>query len=187
MDECVDCTLIRGQSSSNLLLGSAPSVRTCGSAGKKPHPITAKEIKVEITIKVGSIAHRILSLLATNGEMTVESMKKTGALAGKSLVDIENVLFQELLPAGMILLGTDNKIWGLTNKGLDAKIELGNADKLYKMPRKTVMAQQNNLFARGNYGGEELRDTCLRRGAYDAYDLPSRSHNSFTYRKGVQA
>jgi hypothetical protein len=169
------------------LLGSAPSVRTCGSAGKKPHPITAKEMKMETQIRVGSVAHRVLALLATNGEMTTESMKKCGALAGKSLVDIENALFQELFPAGLIFLGTDDKIWSLSSKGLDAKIELGNTDKLYRMPRKTVLAQQNNLFARGNYGGEELRDTCLRRGAYDAYELPSRSHNSFTYRKGVQA
>jgi len=142
---------------------------------------------METQIRVGSVAHRVLALLATNGEMTVESMKKCGALAGKSLVEIENALFQELFPAGLIFLGTDDKIWSLSSKGLDAKIELGNTDKLYKMPRKTVMAQQNNLFERGNYGGEELRDTCLRRGAYDAYALPSRSHNSFTYRKGVQA
>ena len=138
---------------------------------------------METQIKVGSVAHRVLALLATNGDMTTDSLKKCGALAGKSLVDIENALFQELFPAGLILLSTDNKIWSLTNKGLDAKIELGNTDKLYRMPRKTVMSQQNDLFARGNYGGEELRDTCLRRGAYDAYQLPSRSNSSFTYRK----
>lgn len=140
---------------------------------------------METQIRVGSVAHRVLALLATNGEMTTESMKKCGALAGKGLVEIENALFQELFPAGLIFLGIDDKIWSLTNKGLDAKIELGNTDKLYRMPRKTVMSQQNNLFERGSYGGEELRDTCLRRGAYDAYQLPSRSNSSFTYRKGV--
>ena len=138
---------------------------------------------METQIRVGSVAHRVLALLATNGDMTTDSMKKCGALAGKSLVDIENALFQELFPAGLIFLGIDDKIWSLTNKGLDAKIELGNTDKLYRMPRKTVMSQQNNLFERGNYVGEELRDTCLRRGAYDAYQLPSRSNSSFTYRK----
>ena len=140
---------------------------------------------METQIRVGSVAHRVLALLATNGEMTADSMKKCGALAGKSLVDIENALFQELFPAGLIFLGTDDKIWSLTNKGLDAKIELGNTENKYKMPRKTVEAQQNNMFARGTYLGEELRDTCLRRGAYDAYVLPSRSNNSFTYRKGL--
>ena len=138
---------------------------------------------METQIRVGSVAHRVLALLATNGDMTTDSMKKCGALAGKSLVDIENALFQELFPAGLIFLGIDDKIWSLTNKGLDAKIELGNTENKYKMPRKTVEAQQNNMFARGTYLGEELRDTCLRRGAYDAYVLPSRSNNSFTYRK----
>jgi len=140
---------------------------------------------METSIKLGSIPHRILSLLATNGEMSSDAMKKSGVLAGKTMVDIEKSLFQFLMPTGLVSLKDDEQMWSLTNKGLDAKIELGNAEKVFRMPRKTVMSQQNDLFARGDYGGEELRDTCLRRGAYDAYQLPSRSNSSFTYRKGV--
>lgn len=109
-------------------------------------------------------------------------IKKTGMLVGKSLIEIENVMVYELLPQGLIM-AVNEIFYGLTQKGLDLKIDLGSLDKLFKAPRKTVLAQQNDLFARGNYQGEELRSTCMRRGAYDAYNLPSRTFSGLTYRK----
>lgn len=133
-------------------------------------------------VKVGSTAHRILSVLSSKGNMSAPMIKKTGIIAGKTLIEIENVMVYELLPKGLIM-AVNEIFYGLTQKGLDLKIELGSLDKLFKAPRKTVLAQQNDLFARGNYNGEDLRSTCMRQGAYDAYNLPSRTASGLTYRK----
>ena len=137
---------------------------------------------MENEIRLGGTAHRVLSVLASNGNMSAPMIKKTGIIAGKSLIEIENAIVYELLPKGMVTMVTD-MFYGLTQKGLDTKIELGSLDKLFKAPRKTVMSQQNDLFARGIYEGVELRSTCMRRGAYDAYNLPSLSFAGLTYRK----
>lgn len=170
------------QLSSNLSLGIAPSANKSGSIETRLTFIHAKENKMENEIRLGGTAHRVLSVLASNGNMSAPMIKKTGIIAGKSLIEIENAIVYELLPKGMVTMVTD-MFYGLTQKGLDTKIELGSLDKLFKAPRKTVMSQQNDLFARGIYEGVELRSTCMRRGAYDAYNLPSLSFAGLTYRK----
>lgn len=137
---------------------------------------------MENEIRVGGIAHRVLSLLASKGNMSASMIKQTGIIAGKTVVEIENAVVNELIPKGMVMMITDT-IYSLTQKGLDTKIELGATDKLFKAPRKKVLAQQNDLFARGIYEGSELRTTCMRTGAYDAYNLPSRTASGLTYRK----
>lgn len=175
-------TKTNGQWWSNLLLGIVPSANKYGSTETRLTSTHAKENKMGIEIKVGGTAHRILSVLASKGNMSAPMIKKTGIIAGKTLIEIENVMVYELLPKGLIM-AVNEIFYGLTQKGLDLKIELGSLDKLFKAPRKTVLAQQNDLFARGNYEGEELRSTCMRRGAYDAYNLPSRTFSGLTYRK----
>jgi len=159
-----------------------PIANKSGSTETRLIFIHVKENKMESEIKVGSTAHRILSILASKGNMSAPMIKKTGIIAGKSLVDIENTIVYELVPKGMVTM-VNEMFYGLTQKGLDTKIELGGLDKLFKSPRKTVLAQQNDLFARGVYEGQELRSTCMRHGAYDAYNLPSRTASGLTYRK----
>ena len=175
-------TKTNGQWSSNLLLGIAPSANKYGSTETRLTSTHVKEIKMQTEIKVGSTAHRVLSVLASEGNMSPPMIKRTGIIAGKTLLEIENAIVHELLPKGLVVAMSDI-FYGLTQKGLDTKIELGGVDRLFKAPRKTVLAQQNDLFARGTYDGAELRGTCMREGAYDAYNLPSRTFSGLTYRK----
>jgi hypothetical protein len=175
-------TKTNGQWSSNLLLGIVPSANKSGSTETRLTSIHVKENKMQAELRVGGTAHRVLSVLAAKGNMSAPMIKKTGIIAGKTLVDIENAIVYELLPKGFVML-VNEMFYGLTQKGLDMKIELGGLDKLFKAPRKTVLAQQNDLFARGTYEGTELRSTCMRRGAYDAYNLPSLTFSGLTYRK----
>lgn len=159
-----------------------PSASKSGSKETRLIFIHAKELKMEPEIRVGGTAHRVLSILASKGNMSPAMIKKTGIIAGKSIVDIDNAIVYELVPKGMVIM-VSGLFYSLTQKGLDTKIELGSLDKLFKAPRKTVMSQQDDLFARGTYDGAELRSTCMRRGAYDAYNLPSLSFAGLTYRK----
>lgn len=159
-----------------------PSANKSGSTETRLTSIHVKENKMQAELRVGGTAHRVLSVLAAKGNMSAPMIKKTGIIAGKTLVDIENAIVYELLPKGFVML-VNEMFYGLTQKGLDMKIELGGLDKLFKAPRKTVLAQQNDLFARGTYEGTELRSTCMRRGAYDAYNLPSLTFSGLTYRK----
>ena len=175
-------TKTNGQWSSNLLLGIVPSANKSGSTETRLSFIHVKEIKMQTEIRVGSTAHRVLSVLASEGNMSPPMIKRTGIIAGKTLLEIENAIVYELLPKGLVVAIADI-FYGLTQKGLDMKIELGGVDRLFKAPRKTVMSQQNDLFARGTYEGMELRSTCMRRGAYDAYNLPSLTFAGLTYRK----
>jgi len=175
-------TKTNGQLWLNLSLGIAPSAGKSGSTETRLIFIHVKESKMELEIKVGSTAHRVLSILASKGNMSPAMIKKTGIIAGKSIVDIDNAIVYELVPKGMVIM-VNGLFYSLTQKGLDTKIQLGGLDKLFKAPRKTVMSQQNDLFARGIYDGLDLRSTCMRKGAYDAYNLPSRTASGFTYRK----
>lgn len=131
-------------------------------------------------IRKNSIQHRILACLATNGTLAASQIKGLIALPD-SLSKVEEVLHNQLLHAGLVM--RQEMTWALTNAGLDVKIMLGGLDDIKPLRRGKVLAAQNDLFARGNYDGAELKPNCMRRGAYDAFNMPSLSFTGRTYRK----
>jgi hypothetical protein len=131
-------------------------------------------------VKKNSLQHKILACLAFNGTMAASQIKASIS-TGDSVAKVEDALHNQLLHAGLVM--RHEMTWTLTNAGLDIKIMLGGLDDVKPLRRGTVQARQNDLFARGNYDGAELKDTCMRRGAYDAFNMPSLSFTGRTYRK----
>lgn len=139
-------------------------------------------MKNEIQIKKNSLPHKILACLAQNGTLTSVQIKASVSIP-ESIKNIEIVLHNQLLHAGYVMRQEMSQTWSLTNAGLDVKIMLGGLDDIKPLRKQTVMARQNDLFARGIYDGAELKPNCMRRGAYDAFKMPSLSFTGRTYRK----
>lgn len=72
-------------------------------------------------------------------------------------------------------------IWDITSLGADTKQRL-DSDNL---PRRVgaIAAKRSYAVAKGSYDGAELRDTCLRKGAYDFLALPSLFANTLVPHK----
>jgi hypothetical protein len=156
---------------------------SCSTTYKSNHiNFNAKEIQMESQyhIKKNSLPHRILACLAQNGTLAASQIKASVGITDP-VSKIEDVLHNQLLHAGYVM--RQEMTWSLTNAGLDMKIMLGGLDDIVPMRRGKVQARQNDLFARGNYDGAELKNTCMRRGAYDAFNLPSLSFTGLSYRK----
>lgn len=134
----------------------------------------------QINIRKNSLQHRILACLAANGTMAA-SQVKAGISSGDTVAKIEDILHNQLLHAGLVM--RHEMTWTLTNAGLDLKIMLGGLDDIKPLRRGKTLAAQNDLFARGVYDGAELKPNCMRRGAYDAFNMPSLSFTGRTYRK----
>lgn len=178
-------TKTNGQWSLNLLLGIAPSASWSGSTETRPCFIHAKGkemIDAKEEVRVGSISHKILSALATHGNMSASMIKRLGIAYSKTIQEIEDTLAKDLQPLGFVMHVSES-YWGLTNKGLEKKIDLGSTDKLFKTPSRSALTKQNELFSRGLYKGEDLLVRCQREGAYDAIELPSRRSDGLHYRK----
>ena len=163
--------------------GDAPTAdSSCSIIDKLNHiNFNAKDFKMEqIQIKKNSLPHRILACLAANGTMSASQIKASISI-NDSVAKIGDVLHNQLLYAGLVM--RQDITWSLTNAGLDLKIMLGGLDDIKPLRRGKVLAAQNDLFARGNYDGAELKPNCMRRGAYDAFNMPSLSFTGRTYRK----
>jgi hypothetical protein len=131
-------------------------------------------------VKKNSLQHKILACLAFNGTMAASQIKASISTSD-SVAKVEDTLHNQLLHAGLVM--RYEMTWTLTNAGLDLKIALGGLDDAQPVRRGKTLAAQNDLFARGIYDGAELKPNCMRRGAYDAFNMPSRSFAGITYRK----
>jgi hypothetical protein len=67
-------------------------------------------------------------------------------------------------------LSYDSSLWTLTAKG-EGMLEFLSAK--YVSPISKVAGKKEYVPPSGSYNGAELKDTCLREGAYDFLALPS--------------
>lgn len=124
-------------------------------------------------IKPNSIRHRVLNHLADVSTADTEGLYK---LFEEELAD--TLTTQQAFEDGhMRILHMDNYVtrvddtlWGLTEDGIKKWREMRSAGPKFI----GVPALPNTIhIGTGFYNGAELRDNCMRPGAYDAYRLPS--------------
>jgi hypothetical protein len=122
-------------------------------------------------IKADALQHEILKCLKL---ATMNSKDLYAALPPKSvrLMSVAELVTE--VTSVMVVeghLAYENSEWSLTQKGHTVLNYLS-----WKPPAPaelTVAAKKSYTVAQGSYDGAELRDTCLRKGAYDFLALPS--------------
>jgi hypothetical protein len=114
-----------------------------------------------------SIQHKVLHILR---EENLSSAQISTQIKGrKDIVGMRTIL-AELSKRNLVRsVGFDQ--WALTHDGMDACLALGG--KPLEANRLSIRGKQSDVFARPNYDGRELEDTCHRPGAYDYRNHPS--------------
>lgn len=119
-----------------------------------------------INIRKGQIKHLILQMLARD-----EIVKTTQLLHGSAKLETleryKELHMNVLRDAGLVRkMPADS--WSITAEGLARVRELGLE------PPTPNLAKAKSFTTSGTYDGKELQRHCMRAGAYDAFDLPSR-------------
>jgi len=114
----------------------------------------------------------------------LQALKECGAQTRASLVgddEYTKQVFTHMLRAGLIRTNIDmNIVLSPSGSKTLRKVNEAQAGPLEFASKRTWVAE-------GFYDGKELRQTCLRKGAYDAFALPSLMHDGRHYRKEIKA
>lgn len=131
---------------------------------------------IRIHFRVGSVQHKMLSLIAKRDYDATQLRKDTGATIR---LDRVREILTEL--RGMKLISSaGNDQWAITTEGLHVSVLLG-AVPATSVVKRSRSEKQAEMYQRPNYVPTELGFTCLRPGAYDAFLLPSRIGNELHY------
>lgn len=134
---------------------------------------------IRIHFRIGSVQHKMLSLIAKRDYDAAELRKDTGAT-----IRIDRVREILLELKGMkVITSTGHDQWGVTTEGLHVSVLLG-AVPATSVVRRSTKEKRAEMYERPTYVPTELGFTCLRPGAYDAYLLPSRIGNELHYPNG---
>jgi hypothetical protein len=132
---------------------------------------------IRIHFRIGSVQHKMLSLIAKRDYNSTELRKDTGAT-----IRIERVreILHELKGLKLISVGRGGDHWAITTEGLHVSVLLG-AVPATSVVKRSKSEKRAEMYERPNYEPKELGFTCLRPGAYDAFLLPSRIGNELHY------
>jgi len=142
-----------------------------------------------LNIRPGYIKHEILQLLAKNEYVSIPGILKAFKvkLKGQTTKSVEEGHMTEMELVGHVFRRKDGT-WSITVDGMALSKEL---DKQLEVLRAaaTLPKVPGNLVSKvsGLYNGAELRRTCLRPGAYDAFDKPSLMGDKLVPRSGSYA
>lgn len=131
---------------------------------------------IRIHFRIGSVQHKMLSLIAKRDYDAASLRKDTGAT-----IRIDRV--QEILTElrGMKLIApASGGNWAVTTEGLHVSVLLG-AVPVTSVVRRSTKDKRAEMYERPTYVPTELGFTCMRPGAYDAFLLPSRIGNELHY------
>lgn len=134
-----------------------------------------------VNIQYKSRAWLILQCLRDFGPQPRNQLTSGGS-------DEESVLIiKRMLDAGYLRMANPanaERTYDLTLAGVRKlrEVNLKNPDLTFAGPREVGLWLHDQ-----NYTGAELKQTCMRPGAYDAFDKPSLISGKRVYRKGVPA
>lgn len=118
--------------------------------------------------KPDNLNHQILKHLFVGSKTSAELYKSIPRGKGfLSLTDFITDVVSVLYAEGYIAY-TDG-VWSLTSRGASTKNKLEAPER----PVGIVTPRRDYTVDSRSYSGAELRDTCLRKGAYDFLALPS--------------
>jgi hypothetical protein len=117
----------------------------------------------------------------------LQTLKECGSQARTSLVGDDEYtkgIFSQMMRAGLVR----NNIDGLIVLSPAGTKRLRMINQEQAGPQQIVGKRLISTgTVTGTYDGKELRRTCLRPGAYDAFELPSLFGGKHHYRREIQA
>ena len=131
--------------------------------------------------RLNSANHKLLAILAGCAEeLTVAELRRAVGTTTAS-ARIREVLESMAQQRVVRKVGSDS--WCITDIGLNANLVYGPPSAGTICVRSTKEKLQE-VYLRPTYMGSELGDNCVRPGAYDSLELPSRFGNALHYRDG---
>lgn len=136
---------------------------------------------IQLDFRVGSFQHKAIAILAKADKDTITLRKESGATIRPDRV---REILMDMKQAKLITTTSQHDTWAITTQGLHVSVLLGPVPETSIVRKVSREQQMTELFSRGTYSAKELGFTCLRRGAYDAFILPSRIANTLHYPNG---
>ena len=121
-----------------------------------------------VHFKPDNLNHEILKLLFTGSKTSAELYK--GIPSGKGFLSLTDFITDvaSVLSAEGYITYTDG-VWDITSRGASIKSKLEAPER----PVGIITPKRDYTVDSRSYSGLELKDTCLRKGAYDFLALPS--------------